>query len=485
MYNVVWLKKDLRLHDHAPLACAIENKAPTLILFILENDWFLQPDFANRHWLFAFQCLIDIGKKLNSSKKIFHVLQGDVVSIFHELYETHGVFNLYSHVETGNNFTFMRDKNVKSFCKKFGINWKEWPQFAVKRGLRDRTNWSKHWEAFMQEPLYDVDLMNFEGLNLSNEICSRYLLTTHPIKEAHIQIGGETKALELWKEFISYRHKNYSKHISKPSESRVSCSRLSPHLTWGSISIRKIIQDIQQQKRPYRSLVNFKSRLHWHCHFIQKLESEPRIEFENQNTAYNSIRNSLNIEWFDRWKNGNTGIPMVDACMRCVNQTGYLNFRMRAMLISFWTQHIWQPWQPAALHLAKQFTDYEPGIHYAQVQMQAGTVGYHTIRVYNPRKQALEHDPEAKFIKEWLPELRNLPHDLAISPWKINEMEQLFYSFIVGLNYPKPLTDPEVSGKIASQALHLFQKQELTKREAKKIMSTHVVPKNKKGQSSD
>jgi deoxyribodipyrimidine photo-lyase len=156
---------------------------------------------------------------------------------------------------------------------------------------------------------------------------------------------------------------------------------------------------------------------------------------------------------------------------------------MRAMLISYWTQHLWQPWQPAAIHLAKQFTDYEPGIHYSQVQMQAGTVGYHTIRVYNPIKQALEHDSEAKFIKKWVPELRNLPIDLAISPWKINEMEQLFYSFTLGQNYPKPLTDPEVSGKIASQELHIFQKQELTKREAKKIMSTHVVPKNKKGQS--
>ncbi len=483
MFNVVWLKKDLRLHDHVALTTAIENNYPTVVIFILENEWLKQDDFSNRHWRFAYECLIDIGKRLNKTTKILYVLQGDVLAIFNELKLTHGDFNLFSHEETGNNFTYKRDKNIKSFCKKNNIVWREWPQFSVQRGLKNRMNWADEWNKFMSVSQKEVNLNNIIPFQLDPQFREKYKLTHHPKKEIDLQLGGENEALNLWSNFLAFRHKNYSKHISKPNESRESCSRLSPHLTWGSISIRKLIQDIQDIPKPSRALLNFKSRLHWHCHFIQKLESEPRIEFENQNYAYNQIRNQLNKDWLERWKSGQTGIPLVDACMRCVNQTGYLNFRMRAMLISYWTQHLWQPWQPAAIHLAKQFTDYEPGIHYSQVQMQAGTVGYHTIRVYNPIKQALEHDPEAKFIKKWVPELRNLPIDLAISPWKINEMEQLFYSFTLGLNYPKPLTDPEVSGKIASQELHIFQKQELTKREAKKIMSTHVVPKNKKGQS--
>lgn len=485
MFNVVWLKKDLRLHDHAALAKAVESQLPTLVLFILEDDWLHQDDFANRHWRFAYECLIDIGKRLNSKTKILHVLQGDPSIIFSELLRHHGCFNLLSHQETGNAFTYSRDKKIKTFCKSNSIAWSELPQFAVLRGLKSRVKWNDEWNRFMSEPQHEVKLNEFVPFHLDSQIKVRFKLSKHPNKELNIQAGGEKEALNLWENFLVFRYKNYSRHISKPRESRESCSRLSPHLTWGSISIRKLIQDLKKNRTTSRSLQNFKSRLHWHCHFIQKLESEPRIEFENQNSAYNEIRNIINEEWLEKWKTGHTGIPMVDACMRCVVHTGYLNFRMRAMLISFWTQHLWQPWQPAAIHLARQFTDYEPGIHYSQIQMQSGTVGYHTIRVYNPIKQALDHDPDATFIKQWLPELQHLPTDLAISPWKINEMEQLLYSFNLGVDYPKPIINPDVSGKIASQQLHLFKNQEQTKREAKRIMTIHLVPKNKKGQPND
>lgn len=120
--------------------------------------------------------------------------------------------------------------------------------------------------------------------------------------------------------------------------------------------------------------------------------------------AYNGLReNKFNETHFQAWEAGKTGDPMVDDCMRALTATGWINFRMRAILMSFAGYHLWLHRIESALHLAKLFTDYEAGIYYSQVQIQSGTTGINCIRIYNPVKQG--HDPEGSFIRKWIPEL--------------------------------------------------------------------------------
>ncbi|MDZ7756530.1 MAG: FAD-binding domain-containing protein [Rhodohalobacter sp.] len=157
---------------------------------------------------------------------------------------------------------------------------------------------------------------------------------------------------------------------------------------------------------------------------------------------------------FEAWRTGQTGFPMVDACMRSVNATGYLNFRMRAMLVSFLTHHLWLDWPKGSLHLAKQFLDFEPGIHYSQFQMQASTMGVNTIRIYNPVKQGYDHDPDGTFIREWVDELKGVPTELIHEPWKMSGMEQEMYECRIGVDYPEPIIpDIKESYKHASSVL--------------------------------
>lgn len=160
--------------------------------------------------------------------------------------------------------------------------------------------------------------------------------------------------------------------------------------------------------------------------------------------------------------------------MRCLNETGYLNFRMRAMIVSFWTHNLQQPWQPAADHLSKQFLDFEPGIHFPQIQMQAGTVGYHTLRVYNPVKQAEDHDPEALFIKKWVPELAKLPSLFAREPWQMTPIECLMEEFQLGENYPFPICDVEESSRFAKNEIHRIKTSAEARMYAQKISQVHV-----------
>ncbi|MBU1761026.1 MAG: deoxyribodipyrimidine photo-lyase, partial [Bacteroidetes bacterium] len=366
--NLVWFKRDLRFTDHEALYFAQKSKLPLLLIYCFEPSVMSYPDSDVRHWRFVYQSLMDMQSKLRGIQSEIYIFYQEVVNILKAIQSKYQIETIFSHEETGNKITFDKDIWLQKFCNEQEIIWNQYQQFGVIRGLKSRKGWEQQWEDKMCEFPKFVEEEKWNIIKLSDDFYETLKGENLPIEitapNKNFQPGGASFAWRYLESFVKERHANYSKDISKPALSRKSCSRLSPYLAYGNISMRMVYRYTQQHYKTSnhkRDLTNFMSRLHWHFHFIQKFENECRMEFEHVNKGYEALIKPKNPQYIKAWEEGKTGVPLVDACMRCLAATGYINFRMRAMVVSFFTFNLWQDWRE--LHfLARQFLDYEPGI---------------------------------------------------------------------------------------------------------------------------
>jgi len=486
-----WAKRDLRLNDNAALRHITDQGNEALVLFVFEPSLGAAAETSGFHSLAQGDALRHLLSQLTQRGGRMLLAAGEVVDVLDALYEHTPFTGLVSHEETGSHVTFIRDKAVAQWTQGRGVKWVEFPQNGVVRGLSDRDKrqsivaeriWNTpvfnapteicSWQA----PLPEASMQTTDNLSWLLSVPDENWLqrwaaaNTHSIAISKTndpltgrQVVSEARAKHDLAEFLNERGIAYSGGISSPNSAFTAGSRLSTHLAWGTLSLRTAFQEsakrhkqLQKEtgadaKQWRKSLTAFQARLYWHDHFMQRLESAPSMEFEALNPAYQRVQYlSDNAECHARltaWRLGQTGIPMIDACMRCLMSTGFLNFRMRAMLVTTACFGLQLPWRELLHPLAQVFADYEPGIHISQIQMQAGVVGINTLRVYSPHKQLIDHDPNAEFVRQWIPELECF--DAA---------EILQYNSKELGDYPPPITDIKENSKEMKDQLYAIRR---------------------------
>ncbi|MEM0951373.1 MAG: deoxyribodipyrimidine photo-lyase [Cyanobacteria bacterium P01_H01_bin.74] len=510
--QLVWFKRDLRVNDHAPLIEAAK-RGPVVCVYVYEPELYQANDFDACHLVFINQSLVQLKENLARLGSTLICLHNNLPQAFESICSALQIQQVWSHEETGNDITYKRDIRLGQWLQAQGIGWTEVPQTGVVRRLKNRDGWARQWRKRMEKPVLSAPdpatdgleaLKLPEGFNNNDRsnwndwdvgILDAKTLELAPSTKSKALAGGENQAHQTLNDFLNERGEHYQKEMSSPLVAFDSCSRISPYLAYGNLSMRQVVHQTKQRVAALqeikgygsnwlRSMRSFEKRLHWHCHFMQKLEDEPTLEWQNLCRSFDGLReNDWNDDYFEAWKKGETGYPMIDACMRALHQHGWINFRMRAMLVSFASYQLWLDWRPTSVYLARQFLDYEPGIHYSQVQMQSGVTGINAIRIYSPIKQVLDQDPKGEFIKQYCPELAALPAEYIAEPYTMPPLLQQMAGIQIGKDYPLPVVDHKTAYKAARDKIYQAKRTPETRALAQAVFQKHGSRQNSRRQS--
>lgn len=447
--TLVWYRRDLRIHDHEPLYRAA-RRGSVIPVFVFDRALLLHPETGSGRVRFMLSCLASLDQDLRSRGGRLIFRSGNPVEVLPQLIKETGAEGIYSYSDYERIYGRVRDARLNQALATEGlkIRWFEPPGGTPE--LMSYPAYRQLWYQQMRSPLTPTP----QSIDVPPDIFSDALPTLaqleHETSDMHIPPGGTTEARKLLNLFFDRgKARSYYWQLSYPGTNAT--SGLSPYIKYGAISIRDCAQRVWQRqaepqwaddKRVQRSSYQLISRLRWGSGFTQRFRYLPQLEVRSLYTPFetgplaNRFSNptmletlkhggwDYNLDHYERWKNGHTGYPIVDAAARCLQSTGgwlALNFRVRAIYASFLCNLIGMDWRYGALHFMRYLIDGDCPIDHYQWAQQAGVthcLNKAWIRIYNPQQEAVDRcDPEGKFIYRWLPELAHLsPDQLGVPP---------------------------------------------------------------------
>ena len=411
MINIVWLRRDIRLTDNTALQQALKSENKTAVLFIFDTNILDELDKDDARVTFIHQQLTKLDKELREMNSGLVVKTGEPLKIWQELISDYEIGEVHFNRDY-EPYATERDEQVKQLLQKNNIavqSHKDQVIFELHEVLKSdgtpytvftpyKNKWLEHFDPQQLKVEEKLKTDSFAAVESS--------LTTLE------EIGFQKSSIAVEDYDLSVVA-NYSETRNFPAIHGT--SYLSVHLRFGTVSIRQIVQQV------YNQSPDFLSELVWREFFMQILFHFPRVVNENFRAKYNGIPWRNDEKEFERWCNGETGYPIVDAGMRELNKTGYMHNRVRMITASFLCKHLLIDWRWGEAYFAKKLLDFELSSNNGNWQWAAGTgcdaAPY--FRVFNPTEQVKKFDKEMRYIKKWVPEFQELTYSAPMVDHKM------------------------------------------------------------------
>ena len=458
---VVWHRADLRTTDNAALAAAreaIDDGGAVAPVFVADPRYYGEDGLAcDARLRFLHDCLRDLDRQYAELGSSLTLLRGDPRQCLRQLLDGPVDELRYNRHPTGR------------YGRQVAETVRGWPgttahaddglRYADRRdwdgtvAVDTREGWDDHAEAYFErEPQPRPDSLP------ENPVASGTTLDT---VEAEFEVdpdkhdvpeGGTLAGNARLSAFVDDLQ-NYPGSVAPPAAAEEGTSGLSPYLAFGALSPRQVYREVQDAPAG-RGREMFVSRLYWNRHYHQKLADWPGWTDRSVNPVFRDLFRERHDPDLDRaWRRGETGFPLVDAAMRALRETGWLNFRLRALVASFYVYVLKQWWRRGADYMYEQLVDADAAINYTQWQSQCNLTGVHPVRVYDPAKQVREYDPDGEYVRKYVPELAALPDEHLPRPERTPEAVQADCGIDLGTDYPYPVVD---YGHEADRARELY-----------------------------
>jgi deoxyribodipyrimidine photo-lyase len=395
--NVFWFRRDLRLNDNNALIQAAGSGLPVLPVFIFDSNITDDLTKDDSRITFILETLLSINNKLVEYGSSLLVLKGDPLNVWKTIIDSYDIYSVFINKDY-EPYALQRDKSVEILLRDHGIKlfrFKDQVIFEEKEIVKSDggpyTIFTPYRNRWLSEFKKKLPLPDFEIAHVNNLF---YAENKFP---SPYNLGFKINAAKV-KPYDLSVIKEYNKFRDYPALDKT--SYLGPHLRFGTVSIRKIVDQAVKENQV------FLSELIWREFFMQILFHFPEVVTENFNPKYDNIQWRNNEKEFARWCAGETGYPMVDAGMRQLNESGFMHNRVRMITAGFLCKHLLIDWRWGEAYFARKLHDYELSSNNGNWQWAAGTgcdaVPY--FRVFNPSHQLQKFDANREYIKRWIPE---------------------------------------------------------------------------------
>ena len=394
--SVFWFRRDLRLTDNKALFKAFKSKNKVLPIFIFDSNIIDELPKEDPRVSFIYNQLIEINIKLSKFNSSILILQGNPLEIWIKLIHDYDIECVFVNKDY-EPYARERDKQIAKFLMQNGISFAAYKDLVIYEEneiIKDngkpysvytpyKNKWLRRFEPEDTDPIPQPDFNKLYKYN-------------HDFPT--LNAIGFIKSGITVKDYSLRRIDEYETLRDFPAEDGT--SYLSPHLRFGTIGIRELIQKLKPNH------ASFLNELIWREFFMQILFHYPELINQNFYRKYDNIRWRNNTAEFKKWCNGLTGYPIVDAGMRQLNETGYMHNRVRMITAGFLCKHLLIDWRWGEAYFAQKLLDYELSSNNGNWQWAAGTGcdASPYFRVFNPTAQMDKFDKQAVYVKRWVPE---------------------------------------------------------------------------------